>query len=77
MSDTRVTFADMEHFALAESIRIGQVQNALVECGLRKFADPGAIRNKEICEAILRLLDSCRADPVIMAQLKLAARATA
>jgi hypothetical protein len=77
MSEARVTFLDMENFALNEAIRIGQVQNALVACGLRTYADPNAIRNKEICEAILRLLDTCRADPIIMSQLKAAARVPA
>jgi hypothetical protein len=57
---TAVTFADMESFVLGEAARIEQTQDALVKAEMRTSPDPGQLRNKEICEAMHRLLLLCR-----------------
>jgi hypothetical protein len=68
---TRVTFSDMERFALNEAARIEVMQAALVRLGDIARPHPDALRNKEICEAIVRLIHTCRADLVIMERFKL------
>lgn len=73
----RVTFSDMERFALNEAARIDVIQKELIRVGDRTAPDPGQLRNKEICEGILRLIDACKSDPIIAERLKAAAAARA
>jgi hypothetical protein len=77
MTGTRVTFSDMERFALNEASRIEITQAELIRVGDRTHPHPDKLRDKAICEAIVRLIDTCRADPIIMERLKAAAKATA
>lgn len=77
MSTARVTFSDMERFALNEAARIDVTQAAMIQNGDRAGPHPDKMRDKEICEAIVRLIDACRADPIIMERLKGAAKAAA
>jgi hypothetical protein len=65
-----VTFAEMERFALNEAQRIETTQAALVRFGDIEHPHPDAMRNREICEAIVRLIHLCKADPVIVERLK-------
>jgi hypothetical protein len=59
-----VTFSDMEAFVLGEAARIEQTQAALIRVGDRTTPHPGQLRNKEICEAIHRLVLLCRTKAV-------------
>lgn len=71
-----VPFAKMESFLLGEAHRIEVTQNALISAGMRSEPDPDAMRNKEICEALFRLVGLCRTE-VVGAALKRAAKASA
>lgn len=68
----RVTFTEMERFALNEASRIETTQAALVKFGDIKQPHPDALRNKEICEAIVRLIHLCKGSPDVMDYLKTA-----
>jgi hypothetical protein len=65
-----VTLIDMERFAVNEATRIEVTQAALVKIGDITRPHPDALRNKDICEGIIRLIHSIRADPIIMDRLK-------
>lgn len=68
-ASAKVTFTEMERFALNEASRIETTQAALVRFGDIPHPHPDAMRNKEICEAIVRLVTVCRTEGV-MAALK-------
>jgi hypothetical protein len=70
MTGVPVTLVDMERFAVNEATRIEVTQAALVKAGDITRAHPDALRNKEICQGIIRLIHSIRADKVIMDRLK-------
>jgi len=72
-----VTMPEMTGFLMREANSIETRQNNLVEAGLRAEPHPDKIRDKEICEAIIHLIDLVRADQVILNRLRQLARVPA
>jgi len=68
-AQTGITLLDIDRYALAEAERIEQTQDALIAAELRRFVDPGKLRERDICNAIARLVRLCRGDKVILERL--------
>ncbi len=72
-----VTIPEMIGFLMREANSIEIRQNNLVEAGLRLAPHPDMVRDKEICEAIIHLIDLVRADQVILNRLRQLAKVPA
>lgn len=69
-----VTFEQMRMALTAEAERIGIVQKLLVDADMRKAPDPGYMKQKEIFEATVRLIDIVSTDDVILNRIRQRAR---
>lgn len=65
-----VTLAEMRDVAAAEARRIEVTQEALVAAELRKAADGGELRRRDVFDAIVRLIDACKSNEKIVAELR-------
>ncbi len=77
MTTTRITLYEMERFALNEANRIETTQAAMIQNGDRTTPHPDKLYDREICLAIVRLVDLCRTDEVAAALKAAAAKVPA
>jgi hypothetical protein len=77
MTAPRITLYEMERFALNEANRIETTQQAMIRNGDRTTPHPDKMFDREICLAIVRLVDLCRTDEVAAALKAAAAKASA